>query len=164
VSPRVVVMELARLEAAHLLGLVQQFAELVEESAPDDSDPAVLRLVPDAYDDEKAAQEFRDLTAGDLLQRRRADAAVVADTLADVAPISDDPADPALHAQVQIRLDPERARAWMRTLAAIRLVLATRLGIAQPEDDDPDDPRFGIYHWLGYRLDGLVEAIGDPQQ
>ena len=53
------------------------------------------------------------------------------------------------------------ARAWLRTLAAIRLVLASRLGIEVAEDHDPDDPRFGIYDWLGYRLDGLVAAVDD---
>ncbi len=39
-----------------------------------------------------------------------------------------------------------------------RLVLATRLGIRSDDDHDPADPRFGVYDWLGYRLDGLVQA------
>lgn len=34
-----------------------------------------------------------------------------------------------------------------------------RLGIVEAEDHDSDDPRFGIYDWLGYRLDGLVGAL-----
>ncbi len=59
---------------------------------------------------------------------------------------------------MQLRLDPEDLQAWLRTLAAIRLVLATRLGIKTEDDHDEDDPRFGIYDWLGYRLDGLVRA------
>ena len=59
--------------------------------------------------------------------------------------------------QTDIRLDPDEVQAWLRTLAAIRLVLATRLGIEGADDHDEDDPRFGIYDWLGYRLDGLVQ-------
>jgi Domain of unknown function (DUF2017) len=156
---RVVHLELARLEAAHLVGLVQQFAELVGDSAPTVADPAIARLVPPAYDDRDAAQEFRDLTQADLLDRRSSDAAVVLESLAEAARISDDPDDPALLETVAVRLDPVQTQAWLRTLAAIRLVLAARLGVTESESVDPEDPRFGIYEWLGYRLDGLVAAV-----
>lgn len=155
---RVIVIELARLEAAHLVGIVGQFLELVSDAAPDDGDPAIGRLVPPAYTDESDAREFRDLTETHLLDRRRTDAGVVLASLADAAEISDDP---ALMESVEVRLDPEVAQAWLRTLAAVRLVLATRLGISGPEDHDPENPRFGIYDWLGYRLDGLVSALDD---
>jgi kynurenine formamidase len=47
----------------------------------------------------------------------------------------------------------------IESLAAVRLVLASRLGIERPEDHDAEDPRFGIYDWLGYRLDGLIRAV-----
>ncbi|MGK3952716.1 DUF2017 family protein [Microbacterium sp. I2] len=160
-TDRVIVMELARLEAAHLVGIVGQFLELVSDAAPDDGDPAIGRLVPPAYTDERDAREFRDLTETHLLDRRRTDAGVVLASLADAPEIPDDPDDPALMESVEVRLDPEVAQAWLRTLAAVRLVLATRLGITGPEDHDPDNPRFGIYDWLGYRLDGLVSALDD---
>jgi hypothetical protein len=152
-------MEITRLEAAHLAGLVEQFAELVRDSEPDDGDPAIGRLLPSAYADEEAAREFRALTASDLLDRRLADAAVVQESLGDAATTPDDLADPAFLETVEIRLDPPTAHAWLRTIAAIRLVLAMRLGIVEAEDHDSDDPRFGIYDWLGYRLDGLVCAL-----
>ena len=159
-SGPIVVLEVARLEAAHLAGLVGQFAELLRESAPDDADPAIARLVPPAYaDDEDAAREFRALTRADLLDRRGSDAALVLASLQDAAQIPDDPDDPALLEQVEIRLDPETAQAWLRTLAAVRLVLATRLGVAEADDHEHDDPRFGVYDWIGYRLDGLVTAL-----
>lgn len=157
-SGRIVVLEMARIEAAHLAGLVGQFAELLDVS-DDRADPAVQRLVPDAYADAEAAREFRDVTESDLLGRRRADAAVVLASLAEVAEISDDPDDPTLIDVVDVALDEEQTQAWLRTLAAVRLVLATRLGVAHEDDHDADDPRFGIYDWLGYRLDGLVAAI-----
>jgi hypothetical protein len=159
-SERAVALDLTRIEAAHLAGLVGQFAELVEESAVTTDDPAIGRLVPDGYaDDPDAAREFRDLTEDDLLARRRADARIVLATLQDAAAISDDPHDPALLETAEIRLDPGAVQAWLRTLAAIRLVLASRLGIVEADDHDEDDPRFGIYDWLGYRLHGLVTAV-----
>ncbi|WP_239539726.1 DUF2017 family protein, partial [Microbacterium sp. B35-04] len=77
-SGRTVAMEITRLEAAHLASLVGQFSELLRDSAPEDGDPALARLVPAAYsDDAEAAREFRALTQSDLLDRRAADAAVV---------------------------------------------------------------------------------------
>lgn len=159
-SDRVVVMEITRLEAAHLAGLVGQFAELLRDSAPEDRDPALERLVPSAYsDDDDAAREFRALTQSDLLDRRAADASDVLASLQEAAVIPEDPEDPALLEQVEIRLDPAAARAWLRTLAAVRLVLATRLGVVEEDDHDATDPRFGIYDWIGYRLDGLVNAL-----
>ena len=159
-ADRTVVLELTRLEAAHLAGLVSQFAELVQDSSNPTADPAIGRLIPDAYaDDPAAARDFRELTEGDLLSRRRADAALVLESLREAARIPDDPGSPVLLEETEIRLDPTAVQAWMRTLAAIRLVLASRLGIEGPEDHDDDDPRFGIYDWLGYRLHGLVTAV-----
>ena len=159
-ADRTVVLELTRLEAAHLAGLVSQFAELVQDSSNPTADPAIARLIPDAYaDDPAAARDFRELTEGDLLSRRRADAALVLESLREAARIPDDPGSPVLLEETEIRLDPTAVEAWMRTLAAIRLVLASRLGIEGPEDHDDDDPRFGIYDWLGYRLHGLVTAV-----
>jgi len=159
-NDRIVVMEVARIEAAHLAGLVGQFAELLRESAPEAGDPAIARLVPSAYsDDEDAAREFRSLTQADLLERRGSDAGLVLASLQEAAQIPDDPDDPALLEQVELRLDPGTAQAWLRTLAAVRLVLATRLGIVDEDDHEHDDPRFGVYDWIGYRLDGLVAAL-----
>lgn len=159
---RVIALDMTRIEAAHLAGLVTQFAELVEDSAAAASDPAIGRLVPDAYaDDPDAAREFRDLTEEDLLARRRSDAGLVLAGLRDAAVIPDDPEDPRLVESAEIRLEPAEVQAWLRTLAAIRLVLASRLRIEGPDDHDEDDPRFGIYDWLGYRLHGLVTALDD---
>lgn len=158
---RVVVLELTRMEAAHLAGLVTQFADLLEDAEGTAGDPAIARLVPDAYaDDAPASQDFRDMTERDLLDRRRQDAGVVLGSLSDASAIPDDaePGDDVLMELVDLRLEPEELRAWLRCLAAIRLVLATRLEIRSEDDHDVDDPRFGIYEWLGYRLDGLVQA------
>lgn len=158
---RVVVLEITRMEAAHLSDLVAQFAELLDQSGPPSDDPAISRLVPDGYtDDAGAAREFRDMTQDDLLDRRRQDAGEVIGTLQQSAALPDglDSDEETLLELVDLRLDADAVRAWMRCLAAIRLVLATRLGIRSEDDHDPADPRFGVYEWLGYRLDGLVQA------
>lgn len=161
---RLVVLELSRLEAAHLAGLVTQFAELLEETGdgvPDD--PAVQRLVPDGYaDNPAAAREFRDLTQRELLERRSTDAATVladlAGAIGDVGTAKTEGSDAELVETTLVRLDGDALQAWLRTLAAIRLVLASRLGIEHEDDHDDDDPRYGVYDWIGYRLDGLVRA------
>lgn len=161
-TPRIVIVELARIEAAHLAGLVAQFADLLTDTEHAASDPAVARLVPDAYsDDAAAAQEFRGLTEDDLLDRRRDDAHVVLASLGEVASLRDDASREELTEAVTVQLDASTVQSWLRTLAAIRLVMASRLGIDAHDDHDPDDDRFGIYDWVGYRLDALVGALDD---
>lgn len=156
-SERIVVLEISGLEALHLAGIVGQFRDLLADTRSA-ADPAVTRLLPDAYpDDEAASEEFRRLTGGDLLERRGQDAATVLRTLgidgADLDPTSDP------DATIAVALGEGEALAWMRTLSAVRLVLATRLGIQTEDDHQPDDPRFGVYDWIGYRLDGLMTAL-----
>jgi hypothetical protein len=157
VSERIVVLEISGLEALHLAGIVGQFRDLLADTRSA-ADPAVTRLLPDAYpDDEAASREFRRLTGGDLLERRGQDAATVLRTLgidgADLDPTSDP------DATIAVALGEGEALAWMRTLSAVRLVLATRLGIHTEDDHQPDDPRFGVYDWIGFRLDGLMTAL-----
>lgn len=159
-----VVLEITRLEAAHLAMLVSQFADLLADAddagsaAPDD--PAIARLVPDGYaDDLDAAREFRELTAGDLLRRRADDAgAVLRDLTVDgIVPDAGTLGEEGMLVR-DVVLDRDALGAWLRTLAALRLVLAERLGIHEEDDHHDDDPRFGVYDWVGYRLDGLVTA------
>ncbi len=159
-TERTVLVELARIEAAHLAGLVTQFTDLLNESgAGFADDPAVARLTPAAYADDEAAAEFRDLTRDDLLMRRRNDADLVLASLSEAAALPEDADQAQLVEAAVVPLDAEGVQAWLRTLAAVRLVLASRLGITDASDSDDSDPRFGVYEWLGYRLDGLVQAL-----
>lgn len=156
-----IALELTALEVAHLTSLVEQLSALVTEQESGPDDPAIARLVPDAYADPEAAREFRSLTEGDLLQRRAADAGMVLATLLrDGASLRPEELDAqAADEAVTIPLDGERLSAWLRTLTALRLVLASRLGIQTEADGDTDDPRYGVYEWLGYRLEGLLQAL-----
>lgn len=154
-SDRMIMLTLTRIEAGHLADLVAQFTELVN-GTPTDPDPALERLTPDAYpEDPDASREFRTLTRGDLLHRRAHDAAIVKRALEGIEPLdgTDDDFSPA-----DIAIPDDQIDAWLRTLTAVRLVIASRLGIASEDDHDPSDPRFGVYDWLGFRLDGLVQA------
>lgn len=153
-----VMLTITRVESLHLADLVGQFAELLADTDAA-TDPAVARLVPDAYpDDEEAGREFRRATEHELLNRRASDAQRMLAGLAEAGAL-EPAADARVDDVIDVALDPEAARAWMRTLAAIRLVIASRLGIRTEDDHDEDDPRFGVYDWLGFRLEGLIQAV-----
>lgn len=113
------------------------------------SDDAIQRLTPNPYpDDKEAGAEFLRLTRGDLLSRRESDANTVLETLRQGTSESQ-----------SLQVSGEDARSWMRTLAALRLVLASRLGITNDGDENEDDPRYGVYEWLGYHLEQLVTSL-----
>ncbi|WP_372967258.1 DUF2017 family protein [Microbacterium sp.] len=151
-------LNLARAEGAQLAQLVDDFRELVGADR-DLSDPAIGRLVPDAYpQDDDAAKAFQDATRDDLLDRRAHDADVVRAALAplrgDLTSMSQDEA----FAEHEITIPLPDIDAWLRTLTALRLIIASRLGIEDDDDRDEDDARYGVYDWLGYRLELLIDA------
>lgn len=155
-TERMIRLQLARVEATHLSSLVEDFTELIDEG--DVTDPALARLTPSAYPgDEAASAEFATMTRGDLLGRRTNDAAVLQRALAPAAALETE--EDALE-HVEIDISVAEIDSWLRTLTALRVVIATRLGIVDEDEYDDEDPRFGIYDWLGFRLDSLV-ALAD---
>ena len=55
-------------------------------------------------------------------------------------------------------------KAWLLTLTDLRLALAARLEIVdddweRPEDDDPRAANFGVYDWLTYLQESLVQSL-----
>lgn len=141
------------IEAQNLTELVSQFLDLLRETGVGE-DAALNRLTPAAYpEDADASAEFADATRADLLDRRAADARVVQ---AGLASLGEKPGLPDELVISAPEVDP-----WLRTLAALRLVIASRLGIEDEPASDPEDPRLGLYEWLGYRLDLLVEAADE---
>jgi Domain of unknown function (DUF2017) len=126
---------------------------LTGDTEPPD-DPALARLLPDAYrDDPGASSEFRRYTERDLRAGKVDSARTVLATL---------PEDGG-----RISLSADEALAWLRALNDIRLALAVRLGIAEEMPDDldkmtPEDPRypaFAVYDWLTGTQDSLVQAL-----
>ncbi|MBS1906391.1 MAG: DUF2017 family protein [Actinobacteria bacterium] len=140
-------------EAQHLADLVAQFLDLLRDTDIGD-DTALNRLTPAVYPgDAEASAEFADATRADLLDRRAADARMVQAGL-DAFGEEHDPTG-------ELLLGTSEVDAWLRTLTALRLVIASRLGIDLDPAPDPEDPRLGVYEWLGYRLELLVEAADE---
>ena len=157
---RVIILPLAVLEGVHLARLVDEFHGLLTSDAVDDArDPAVARLTPDVYpEDAEASRAFADATRDDLLDRRAADAAVVRAALSGFEEDPDGIGEEDALAPRDVVIPDGELDAWLRTLTALRLVIASRLGIVHEDDLHEDDPRRGVYDWLGYRLDGLIRS------
>ncbi len=117
-------------------------------------DPALARLLPNAYaDDDHAAAEFRRFTEHDLRTGKRADAGTVLATLA-----------PLLGQGGRLGLDREQVDAWLGTLNDLRLVLGTRLEVTEDTgldvpDDDPRAQALLVYGWLGWLQESLLSCI-----
>lgn len=118
-------------------------------------DPALARLLPDAYrGDREAASEHRHLTERGLVDRKVANAQLVRTSLEST------------EHPVQVRLDPAAVQAWLRTLTDLRLTIAARLEIEQEGDEDRLDDEhdlqlLAVYDWLGFLQAMLIEVI-DP--
>lgn len=158
---RTIQLSIARLEGNHLSRLVDDFVELVD-TGRDTSDPAIARLTPNAYpEDADASRGFADSTRDDLLDRRVTDAATVRSALEGFDVDVDSLAEEEALAPRDVIIRAADIDAWLRTLTALRLVIADRLEITDDDQNDPDDPRYGVYTWLGYRLEGLIQAADD---
>ena len=116
-------------------------------------DPALARLLPDAYrGDDEAASEHRQLTERGLVERKVGNAQLVRASL-----------ESAEH-PVVVRLDARGVQAWLRTLTDLRLTIAARLEIEEDgdegrADDEADLALLAVYDWLGYLQGTLVEVI-----
>jgi hypothetical protein len=142
---------------------VDPLEELVEMDSPRDqpTDPALLRLLPDAYTDSpEVAAEFRRFTEQGLRKAKIGAAEVVVRSIGEIDPADED-------AALEFELSRDAARAWMRCLTDLRLTLAERLEVTADDDEatwlalPDDDPRgslYRIYGWLGYQLETLLEA------
>ncbi len=147
-------LPLQQIEAQHLGLLVEQFLELLSDTEIG-QDAALNRLTPAVYpQDPNASAEFAHATSADLLDRRAADARVVQAGLGAFAEGIEPNGG-------ELLLRPSEVDPWLRTLSALRLVIASRLGIEDGPSPDPEDPGLGVYEWLGYRLDLLVTAADE---
>lgn len=138
---------ISRDEALLLQSLASQISALLREG--DGRDPAVARMLPDAYpDDEAASAEFRRFTASGLIERKVLNADIMLMSLSDAIETG------------SVKLDPPEAQSWLRCLTDIRLTLASRLGIEADDQEPTDDTVLqDLYDWLGYVQNSLVEAL-----
>ncbi|MBG6107152.1 DUF2017 domain-containing protein [Frigoribacterium sp. CG_9.8] len=139
-------------EAGTLSLLASQLSDLLENRSSYDSDPALLRLLPDAYpDDAEASAEFRRFTADDLAVRKSANARRI---VADLAPAI------GVTSATVVKVDAQAAQAWVRSLTDIRLTIAARLGIETDDDVESGDAVVrDLYDWLGFVQGSLVECL-----
>lgn len=157
----IVHVQMARIEGAQLAKLVDDLRDLVGADR-DLADPAIARLAPDPYpDDREASLAFREATGTDLLDRRALDADIVRATIADLRGDLDTLSEDEAFASHDLAVTLPEVDSWIRTLTALRLVIAARLGIDSDDDHDPDDARYRIYDWLGYRLEVIVQAADE---
>ncbi|MET1075828.1 MAG: DUF2017 domain-containing protein [Umezawaea sp.] len=167
-----------RQEAAVVRGLVSQIQDMLlarAEEAPQDElseltgirtgpstapdDPILGRLLPDFHrldpdapdpGDLDSAAALRSLHEPELLDLKTGAAGVVLDTC---------PAEGG-----EVRLRPEQAEAWLASINDVRLALGTALDVNEdmPDELPPDDPRsphLGVYHWLTWVQETLIEAV-----
>jgi hypothetical protein len=141
-------------EIALIAELGTQLTELL--SGRSDDDPALRRLIPDAYpDDAEASAEFRRFTADGLIERKLAGTSAL---LASIGSATPDGA--AADTMATLHLDPPAVQAWLRSIGDLRLTIATRLGIERDGDEgSPGDPLADLYDWLGYVQGSLVDAL-----
>ena len=177
-SGETVVTTMDRQEAAVLRGLVSQINDMLmarAEEAPQDElaeltgirtgpttspdDPILSRLLPDFHrldpdkpdqGDQDSAAALRSLHEPELLEQKTGVAEVVLDTCPPGGG--------------QVTLTFEQADAWLSALNDVRLALGTALDVTEemPDElpeDDPRSPHLGVYHWLTWVQDTLVDAL-----
>ncbi len=139
-------------EASTLSLLASQVSDLIENRASHGTDPALLRLLPDAYpDDAEASAEFRRFTADDLATRKAANARRI---VVDLAPAA------GAMSATTVKVDAQSAQAWVRSLTDIRLTIAARLGIETDGDVESGDAVLrDLYDWLGFVQSSLVDCL-----
>lgn len=98
------------------------------DSGDEPTDPALARLLPGAYrDDREAAAEFRRFTERSLREGKVAHARSVLATLD--------------RSGEKVLLGQEEAASWLMALNDMRLALGTRLGVTEAEESDEADAR-----------------------
>ena len=126
----------------------------IDPAAVTPEDPALRRLLPDAYrDDDDAAAEFRRFTERDLREGKVRNAQLVLDQLA---------AQPR-----SVTIAGAAIPAWLGFLNDTRLTLGARIEITEENheelyalpDDDPRAALVGVYDWLTFVQDALVQVM-----
>ncbi|HEY2724331.1 MAG TPA: DUF2017 domain-containing protein [Pseudonocardiaceae bacterium] len=162
--------ELSEREAGLLRGLVGQVREMLDarrtatpqdelaeltgittgpRTAPDDR--VLARLLPDFHrEDPELSGGMRELHEPELVAAKNGVAGVVLQTC-------------PVHGG-RVRLTDEQANAWLSALNDVRLALGTLLDVTEdmPDElpsDDPRAPHLGVYHWLTWVQESLIQAL-----
>ena len=123
------------------------------------SDPVLSRLLPDFHDLDpdqpsreslESSAALRSLHEPEVLDAKLGVATVVLETL------------PPEGGEVKLAL--EQADSWASALNDVRLALGTALEVTEdmPDElpeDDPRAPHLGVYHWLTWVQESLIQAL-----
>lgn len=115
------------------------------------ADRVLARLLPDfTTDDPDFAAGMRALHEPELIAAKDAAAALVLGTLPEGGG--------------RVELTVEQADTWLMALNDVRLALGTALDVSEDMPDeipegDPRAPHLGVYHWLTFVQDALVQAL-----
>jgi uncharacterized protein DUF2017 len=156
-------------EAAVLRGLVAEIRQMLATRSGDNpadelavltgmrtgpstrpDDRVLARLLPDfTTEDADLAAGLRSLHEPELIETKDNAAALVLETLPETGG--------------RVELTPEQADTWLTALNDVRLALGTALDVGEdmPDELPLDDPRgahLGVYHWLTFVQDALVQA------
>jgi len=154
----------------HLVGISSS------DSLPEE--PVLRRLLPNAYDDEKAAGEFRRYTEHGLREKKKAHALTIYEAL--VPQDEDWSGDTPLEkGSIEVSFAQDDAMAWLGGLNDLRLALAVRLGIGAEKnaptpqeqqkkyelmvDSDPMKAVYAVYSWIGWLQQSLLEALTEEK-
>jgi Domain of unknown function (DUF2017) len=148
------IMSLTPQEAELLTALPTELRDVLDGPL---NDAAGQRLFPVAYLDpteEEAETEYRAMVHPDLMRQRLDALALVAASL-ERATRRDE--------SIELELTPDDVQAWLGILNDVRLVLGTRLGITEDDNEiQLDDPRagaYGAYSWLTYLQGELIDQL-----
>ncbi|MBO1805626.1 DUF2017 family protein [Leucobacter ruminantium] len=120
-------------------------------------DPALARLFPDAYEGDDESGRFRQVTEQGILNRKLQDALEVTSALGLGG-------DPFSEADVEVELPSAALPAWARTLTALRLAIAARIGLEHESDHarlEADEETRGtvlVFDWLAAILDTVMRV------
>lgn len=143
---------------AHHYDSNDPFAQLMamqnEISVPDD--PVLKRLLPNAYSDPEAADDFRRYTEPALRLNKQSALRSIREALTVLV---DNEADGIIE-----ELDPQL---WLKSINDLRLALSIRLEIKGDSfetfedmpDEDPQKGIYAVYFWLGWLQESLLELL-----
>jgi hypothetical protein len=142
-------VRLGKRERELLVELCRQSRALLETEDPS-SDPAVARLFPAAYQDDPLRNLEYETSLGGAPRTGKLEALDTVERTANARALSE-----------------EEFLSWMGVVNDLRLVLGTRIEVREEstEGDFPaGGPRdaFQVYQFLGWLLQEMLEAMGEP--
>ena len=170
-------LEISIDEAHVLINLVEQLLELLGEGdfqhhydendpfaqlmamqqevvAPED--PVLKRLLPNAYSDPEAADDFRRYTEPALRRTKQDSLRIIREQLTVLVDNEEGGVIPEVDAQL-----------WLKSINDLRLALSVRLEIhgesfeifENMPDEDPQKGIYAVYFWLGWLQESLLELL-----